>query len=290
MDYLKIVLEGFFDKNSRKHLEKYFLRESTKAEKEGFDSEEFFDGCLSVITGFKDYILHEHSKHKDKLYQHRALAESGKLNYAKDDSNMTNQERWDQTIEYCNRELEKSTMENHYAHLDSITMGRYPYNMPYTNVLELLQSLEKAKLLANGGKLSHDIVDEKINKPQKPDINEILSRADSIIAPLEGYWNFEKIMLKEEFDRLQEYVHSIIKTGELKNGIERFIPTKVSSEFIRKTIYEVYHATGKKSRQEFIRLVHKFRQFDNTVLSTTKRKFSSYAGNYQTDIENMITY
>ena len=46
MNYLEIVLQGYFNDNNREFLEGYFFREFKKAEKEQFfEAVEFFNGC-----------------------------------------------------------------------------------------------------------------------------------------------------------------------------------------------------------------------------------------------------
>lgn len=53
MNYLKIVLDGFFNPATRDHLEAYFCREHAKAGKEGFGPREFFEGCNRITDGFR---------------------------------------------------------------------------------------------------------------------------------------------------------------------------------------------------------------------------------------------
>lgn len=56
MDYLEIVLRGYFDDNNRGYLENYFHREFKKAEKEHFLPDAFFGGCLDVIEKLEQNI------------------------------------------------------------------------------------------------------------------------------------------------------------------------------------------------------------------------------------------
>lgn len=53
MDYLEIVLQGYYNENNREHLVDYFFSEFKKAEKETFCSSDlFFGGCMKVIDAF----------------------------------------------------------------------------------------------------------------------------------------------------------------------------------------------------------------------------------------------
>ncbi|MEY5042262.1 MAG: hypothetical protein RLZZ414_1826 [Bacteroidota bacterium] len=55
MNYLEIVLHGYFNENNREFLDKYFFREFKKAEKEHFfEADEFFNGCLKIVDILKE--------------------------------------------------------------------------------------------------------------------------------------------------------------------------------------------------------------------------------------------
>lgn len=129
-----------------------------------------------------------------------------------------------------------------------------------------------------------------LSKPKKPTIDEDIKTAFEVIEPLKGYWNRNRILNDIDFDRLKKYIESIIRNDSLPKTVERFTRTGTTNDFIRKTIYEVYRMTGKRNRQLFIDLIHLFRQFDNTELTTTDKKFSNYQGNYNMDKESMITF
>ncbi|HUZ59433.1 MAG TPA: hypothetical protein VMU83_11685 [Hanamia sp.] len=53
MNYLEIVLKGYLKENIKEHLDNYFFREFKKAEKENYELNEFFEGCLNVVQGFE---------------------------------------------------------------------------------------------------------------------------------------------------------------------------------------------------------------------------------------------
>ncbi len=56
MDYLEIVLRGYFDDNNRGYLENYFYREFKKAEKQFFLPDAFFGGCRKIIEQLEQHI------------------------------------------------------------------------------------------------------------------------------------------------------------------------------------------------------------------------------------------
>jgi hypothetical protein len=129
-----------------------------------------------------------------------------------------------------------------------------------------------------------------LTKRKNPTIDEDIKTAFEIIEPLKGYWNRKRILNDTDFDRLKIYIESIIRNDSLPEPVKTFPRTGTTNDFIRKTIYEVYRMTGKRNRQLFIDLIHLFRQFDKTELTTTYRKFSNYQGNYIKDKETMIAY
>lgn len=57
-NYLEIVLEGFFNNNYRRFLDRHFLREFKKAEKENFEADEFFQGLFNVTEWWADEIFY----------------------------------------------------------------------------------------------------------------------------------------------------------------------------------------------------------------------------------------
>lgn len=76
MNYIEIVLRGYFDSNSRKFLDRYFSREFKKAEKEHFEIDEFFEGCRGVILEWEDEIYSKAGKRPDILYRMQLAADS----------------------------------------------------------------------------------------------------------------------------------------------------------------------------------------------------------------------
>lgn len=149
MDYLEIVLRGYFNENNREFLEKYFLREYKKAEKEQFfEADEFFSGCLKVIEGWEKHLQNKVFERKKELYLMLNGAKNGTMKYG-DLQGKTIEEKRRETIEYCEQEL-KDVRPNGIGslsftvHLHSLTNGRIAYNMPYNELLVIKIAILKA--------------------------------------------------------------------------------------------------------------------------------------------------
>jgi hypothetical protein len=105
MNYLEIVVQGYFNENNKDFLEKYFFREFKIAEKEQFyEANEFFNGCLKVITGWEKNLQDQVSKRKNELYLMLNGAKNGTLSYDNMDGK-TIDRKWRETIECCEQEL-----------------------------------------------------------------------------------------------------------------------------------------------------------------------------------------
>src|SRR5690554_3155881 len=107
MDYLEIVLRGYFNENNREFLEKYFLREYKKAEKEQFfEADEFFNGCLKVIEGWEKHLQNKVFERKKELYLmlSEAKIKNGTISYSNMEGKTIEQKRLE-TIDYCEQEL-----------------------------------------------------------------------------------------------------------------------------------------------------------------------------------------
>ena len=149
MNYLDIVLQGYFNDNNREFLERYFFREFKKAEKEQFfEADEFFYGCLKVIEGWEKYLQYKVSERKSELYLMLDEAKNGTLSYAELEGK-TIEEKRQETIQYCEQELKDVRPDgigslSFTVHLHSLTKGRIAYNMAYNEVLQIKLSILKA--------------------------------------------------------------------------------------------------------------------------------------------------
>ncbi len=149
MNYLEIVLQGYFNENNREFLEKYFFREFKKAEKEQyFEAHEFFSGCIKVIESWEKYLQEQVFKRKCELYLMLDGAENGTMKYG-DLQGKTIEEKRQETIEYCEQELKEVRPDgigslSFTVHLHSLTNGRIAYNMPYNELLVIKIAILKA--------------------------------------------------------------------------------------------------------------------------------------------------
>lgn len=149
MNYLEIVLQGYFNENNREFLEKYFFREFKKAEKEQyFEAHEFFSGCIKVIESWEKYLQEQVFKRKNELYLMLNGAKNGTMKYG-DLQGKTIEEKRQETIEYCEQELKEVRPDgigslSFTVHLHSLTKGRIAYNMPYNELLVIKIAILKA--------------------------------------------------------------------------------------------------------------------------------------------------
>lgn len=149
MNYLEIVLQGYFNENNREFLEKYFFREFKKAEKEQyFEALEFFSGCIKVIESWEKYLQEQVFKRKNELYLMLNGAKNGTMKYG-DLQGKTIEEKRKETIQYCEQELKEVRPDgigslSFTVHLQSLTNGRIAYNMPYNELLVIKIAILKA--------------------------------------------------------------------------------------------------------------------------------------------------
>jgi hypothetical protein len=149
MNYLEIVLQGYFNENNREFLEKYFLREFKKAEKEQFfKADEFFNGCIKVIESWEKHLQNRVFERKNELYLMLNGAKNGTMKYG-DLQGKTIEQKKMETIEYCEQELKDVRPDGigsltFTVHLHSLTNGRIAHNMVYNEVLYVKQSILKA--------------------------------------------------------------------------------------------------------------------------------------------------
>lgn len=149
MNYTDIVLQGYFNENNRAFLEKYFLREYKKAEKEQFfEADEFFNGCIKVIESWEKYLQKKVFERKIELNLMLSEAKNNTLSY-NDMEGKTIEKKRQEIIEYCEQELIDVRPDgigslSFTVHLHSLTNGRFAYNMAHNEVLQIKLSILKA--------------------------------------------------------------------------------------------------------------------------------------------------
>jgi hypothetical protein len=149
MDYLEIVLQGCFNVNNRAFLEKYFLREYKKAEKEQFfEANEFFSGCLRVIENWEKHLQNKVHERKRELYLMLKEVRNGTLLMVFDNAEgKTTEQQRQEAIEYCEQELKELSeigLHSFSVYLPAVTNGRIFGNMTYDEVLQIKIAILKA--------------------------------------------------------------------------------------------------------------------------------------------------
>jgi hypothetical protein len=111
------------------------------------------------------------------------------------------------------------------------------------------------------------------------------------LAFLSGYNIMgKKIMREEDYKRVLEYTHRMIKEERLPEGMTVVPQINIPSNFLRFTYYQIHKElyTSNRIKGYFIDFLHQvFRQFENTMPSTTKTKFSQPPKSYYLDLEDM---
>ena len=149
MNYLEIVLKGYFNENNRDFLEKYFFREFKKAEKEQFfEADEFFNGCIKVIKIWEKDLQDKVFERERELYLMLNGAKNGTMNYADLQGKTIEQKRLE-TIEYCEQELKDVRPDgigslSFTVHLASVTKNRVFGHLYYQELLQIKYSILKA--------------------------------------------------------------------------------------------------------------------------------------------------
>ncbi len=144
MDYLDIILKGYFDKNDRLHLTEYLYREFKKAEKEYFTAGTFFDGCMDVIDSWKKDLQRKIFERKNELILWLTAAKNGTLTYDNLQGKTIEQKRLN-TIEYCKQEL-KDVRPDGIGSLSFTVLlpVKYGYSLSYDEILYIKTSIDKA--------------------------------------------------------------------------------------------------------------------------------------------------
>lgn len=149
MNYLEIILQGYFNENNREFLEKYFFREFKKAEKEQFfEADEFFNGCIKVIESWEKYLQDKVFERKKELYLMLNGAKNSTMKYG-DLQGKTIEQKRQETIEYCEQELKDVRPDgigsiSFTVHLHSLSNGLIANSLTYNEVLEIKHSILKA--------------------------------------------------------------------------------------------------------------------------------------------------
>ncbi len=218
MDYLNIVLAGYSNSNSRKHLDKYFVREAKKAVKEFFEADEFFDGCIEAMNDIEKHIEYRFKDRKNKVGLMLIYAENGTLRYTDNDKTKTDKERNKETIENCKHELSKLRKSDFPANLNHID-GRYTGTLSFEEVLTIKEAINEAQDMYINGKADRDMGDNEKAEPEKIELLfEHISKYNKIMEILvsKGLISQGTHLWKDEKNGNKAYLVAIIKNLRTK--------------------------------------------------------------------------
>lgn len=274
MNYLEIVLQGYFGldyKNNREFLEKYFLREFKKAEKEQFfEADEFFSGCLKVIEGWEKYLQDNVFERKRELYLLLNEAKNGTLSYADLGVKTIEQER-QETIEYCEEELKDVRPDgigsiSFGVHLHSLTNGRIDYNMSYNEVLKIKLSILKAFVSLQESQPQKEplppqpIVKQKKTKEIPKTFDELFFNTDLIIPAINILKELDPPFIDTDYNYIGKlksiicvWIDELERQGVIKHCSDRkifasLIPQKIKRFSIDESMFGKYQDRAEKYR------------------------------------------
>jgi hypothetical protein len=210
MNYLEIVLQGYFNENNREYLEKYFYREFRKAEMEFYEADEFFSGCLKVVTAFEEDLKRQLHKRKKELYFMLNGAKNGTLQYVNPGDKPIEQ-RFKDTIEDCTQELAGISINDFTVHLPSFTNGRVGYNLSNYEVLLIKHAIEKAFQMVESSKTELTIPNQQIT-----------TRTDKLKAELEKYGFYSLPTVITLSEQSKQNLTELISTNGLPYSIAMF--------------------------------------------------------------------
>ena len=128
-------------------------------------------------------------------------------------------------------------------------------------------------------------------KRERPDFASQKSTARTFLYFLSGNNPQQnKIMKDDDYNRLLQYVDTLIENEKLPVEIKKIPQINVSNGMIRYTFYLIHKElfTTKTIKPVWIDFIHAvFEQFNKTEWNTTKTKFSAKPSNYQHDMRVM---
>lgn len=246
MNYLDIIIEGYFNSNNRQFLTQYFVRTFKKFNKEEFiESSEFFTGCKSVITLWE--------KEFEKLVQQRKKELAIMLQIGNPEN-----------VKYAKEEL-KTILPNRVGsltftiHLTSITKYKVIHNLEYSELLFIRNSITEAY---NQIKPNTDIKKVSPSSGQEgirfkgehtvDNLHEILkeyfrNKEEELLAVLKGGNVKEKLLFPSNQNRLVELFLRLKYNGFIinsKEDIKEWICDSFCYQFSRGGINEVRDFNG----------------------------------------------
>lgn len=256
MNYLEIVLQGYFNENNREHLEKYFLRKYKKAEKEQFaEADEFFSGCLKVIEGWEVHLDKQVLEQQKELYFLIDLAKEGKINSSRQDKTIE-QIKWE-TIERCEKKLSTISINDFSIQVRPlIDDHRIGYNLSYNESLYIKTAIQKASARNNNqlkGMKTKDVFSEAAIRTLSGTLinNTNLMQKDKqeFLSVFNPNAVCKRVQWKGSNPELATMIHDL-------TGIDP-IPSLVNKYFITKTTYDSH--SKRTDNRKMINIIKKLR-------------------------------
>lgn len=254
MDYLEIVLNGYFNKDNRADLPKYFVREFKRAAKEDYDAEEFFSACLRVIERWVTYLDEKMNERKREVNSMLLRAKSKK------------------EIRDFKEALAEISINNYTVHLNSLTNARVSYSMPYNEVLQIKNAINEAYQKASAPQQSELAIGTKAAKSTK------IKLEDNNYSPKEI--NIAYLLLSNE-SVTAENAAEILRTYSQTKSVAKFLAERISqkSELTRvkgdKTA-DTKHFNSLKRAEQLLS-----GKKDNYALSEIRRIITAFETNYK---------
>lgn len=108
INYTKIIIDGWMNPQTKKHLYQYFKRQCKKAIEDGYSEIEFFDGCQSSLRAIYDKMEFDFLDRQNKLF-----------------------------MAGMDKEAEKLTIEDTPLNLLNLTKGRFVGNLYASDLKEI---------------------------------------------------------------------------------------------------------------------------------------------------------
>ena len=210
MDYLHIVLQGYYNDNTREYLSKYFIREFKKAEKEHYEADEFFNGCLKAVHTVEKDLSQQMYEDKKGLYI--AIDEAKKRILGFDDNEgMEYDQLCERTISECKLKLKEITINDYSVNLYYLTKGKFIRHIFGDEVLYIKMAILEA---------------QKNNMPQQLQQKENTTKND-ILPPLPEcfidakFWNALLLdpRLKDQYEKVDNEKFKWIGKKNLLSGL-----------------------------------------------------------------------
>lgn len=142
MDYLTVILNGYFNENNREHLPEFLYREALKAEAKHYMPDEFFNGLKKVLQRWKNEFYNQHSEYVNDRINTIEAAKSGKIEYANLDKPI--EAKHQETVKRCQQEKGDASLDNFFIQLHKLTGGKIAYTMQYNELLSIEDAINKA--------------------------------------------------------------------------------------------------------------------------------------------------